>query len=287
MTAAGGEVCRRGNPEDAMKLESEWVRFTVAGQEARGYFARPLRAEGPLPGVVLVQEAFGVDAFMRDVAERFATCGYATLAPDLFSLGGTPDPLTPDRISEARRVLEVLPATAWSDPSVREPVLSRLPRPEGERIRQTLSALLPAERPWAQYVATLVEGRRWLAEGPAMGKKVGAVGYCLGGALAMRLACADEAICAAVSFYGYAPPEEEVAKLQGALHALYAENDPRNNATLEPLQAAMTAHGKAFAHHQYPGTRHALFIVTRGSYDVDASRDAWARTLTFFASHLD
>jgi carboxymethylenebutenolidase len=269
-----------------MKLKTEWVRFTVEGREARGYFARPLRAEGPLPGVVLIQEAFGVDAFIRDVAERFATCGYATLAPDLFSLGGTPEPLTPDRISEARKLLQVLPATAWSDPAAREPALSRVPREEGERIRQTVSALLPAERPWAQYVATLVEGRGWLAKGPATGMKVGTVGFCLGGALAMRLACAEEAVRAAVSFYGHAPPEEEVAKLQGAVLALYAENDPRINATLAPLQAAMTAHGKAFAHHQYPGTRHAFFNDTRGSYDVDASRDAWARTVTFFASHL-
>jgi carboxymethylenebutenolidase len=271
---------------NAMKLETGWVRFTVKGKEARGYFARPLRAERPLPGVVLIQEAFGVDAFVRDVAERFATCGYATLAPDLFSLGLTPAPLTPDRISEARRsILEVLPA-AWSDTRAREEAIGKLAPDVGARVRETVAALLPPERPWEVYVATLLEGRRWLSKGPAIGKKVGAVGFCLGGGLAMRLACVDEGIRATVSFYGVAPPEEQVARMGGALLGLYAENDPRVNATLGPLAAAMTAHGKAFAHHLFPGTRHAFFNDTRANYDVEASRDAWARTLTFFASHL-
>jgi carboxymethylenebutenolidase len=48
----------------------------------------------------------------------------------------------------------------------------------------------------------------------------------------------------------------------------------------------MSAAGKPFEHHTYPGAPHAFFNDTRPSYRVGAARDAWARTLAFSAAHL-
>lgn len=267
-----------------MKLHTAWVRFLVEGEEVQGYFARSARAEGPLPGVVLLQEAFGVDAFVRDVAERFATNGYATLAPDLFSYRGKPEALAADRIEQAKRFRDGLPPD--SDPSQRAAALAKLPAETARQVEETLALLFPDQRPWADHVAVGIAARQWLAAGPAKGRKVGAVGFCLGGALAMRLACADPELSAAVSFYGFAPPLEQIPRAQAAVLALYAENDPKLNATLAPLAEAMKAHGKAFDHHTYPGTGHAFFNDTRPRFHADASRDAWARTLAFLASYL-
>jgi carboxymethylenebutenolidase len=53
----------------------------------RGYLAKPPGA-APWPGVVMIHEAFGLDAVMRRQAERLAAAGYLTLAVDLFSAGG-------------------------------------------------------------------------------------------------------------------------------------------------------------------------------------------------------
>ena len=69
-----------------MKLELGWATLVVDGKPARGYTARPAGTV-KLPGVIVIQEAFGVDGFVRDIAERLASAGYAVIAPDLFSVG--------------------------------------------------------------------------------------------------------------------------------------------------------------------------------------------------------
>lgn len=74
-------------------MHTQWVSLsdTAEGRDGsphlRGYFVRP-DIEGPLPGVVVLQEAFEIDAVLRRQAERMAAAGYLVLLPDLFSEGG-------------------------------------------------------------------------------------------------------------------------------------------------------------------------------------------------------
>lgn len=269
-----------------MKLQTEWVRYEVQGQPVRGYFARPAAAQEPLPGVVVIQEAFGVDPFIQDVTERLATAGYAAFAPDLFSYGGTPGPLADARIEDAKRFLDTVPQAAWFDASLREPSLQVLASERAQALRETLGLLITQNRPWEQYLATLRGGREWLHQGPSRGQKVGALGFCMGGALSLRLACADAELGASVVFYGFAPPYEQLAGLKCPVLGLYAENDPRITGAVPALAEAMKAQGKRFEHHVYPGTAHAFFNDSRANYKAEASRDAWARTLSFLATSL-
>ena len=102
----------------------------------------------------------------------------------------------------------------------------------------------------------------------------------------MRLACAAPGISAAVSFYGFAPPADQISALQAPILALYAENDPRINAGVTALAVSMGAAQKRFTHHTYPGTSHAFMNDTRGNFHVDAMRAAWARTLHYCAKEL-
>jgi carboxymethylenebutenolidase len=243
-------------------------------------------AQGALPGVIVIQEAFGVEPHIQDVAQRFATAGYAAFAPDLFSYGGKPAPLAPERIEDAKQFLDTLPQPAWFDPALRAPVLAALPEARRTSLEETLGLLLIPNRPWEQYVSTLRAGRSWLAAGPSQGRKIGSVGFCLGGAISLRLACGEPELAAAVVFYGFPPPLELLGGLKCPVMGLYAENDPRINAGVPALVEAMKAQGKRFEHHIYPGVAHAFFNDTRANYRVDAARDAWARTLSFFASHL-
>jgi carboxymethylenebutenolidase len=269
-----------------MKLHTEWVEYEVDGKKVQGYFARPAAVQAPLPGVLVIQEAFGVDPHIQDVTERFATAGYAAFAPDLFSYGGKPATLAPDRIEDAKQFLDTIPQAAWFDAALRAPLIAALPGGRGKPIEETLGVLLVPNRPWDQYVATLRAARSWLVAGPSKGQKVGSVGWCMGGAISLRLACSEPELGAAVVFYGFTPPLEMLAALKCPVLGLYAENDPRINAGLPALAEAMKAQGKRFEHLIYPGTSHAFYNDTRGNYRVDAARDAWARTLSFFAANL-
>jgi carboxymethylenebutenolidase len=236
--------------------------------------------------VLVIQEAFGVDPHIQDVTQRFATAGYAAFAPDLFSYGGKPEPLAPERIEDAKQFLDTVPQTAWFDAAQRAPALAAVIEARRKALEETLALLLVPNRPWDQYVATLRAGRSWLAEGASRGQKIGSVGFCMGGAISLRLACHEPELSAAVVFYGFSPPPEELAGLKCPVLGLYAENDPRITGAVPALVDAMKAQGKRFEHHIYPGAPHAFLNDTRGNYRVDAARDAWARTLSFFADHL-
>lgn len=267
-----------------MELQHRDVELQVGEQRAQAWTARPARVRGPLPGIVLIQEAFGVDAHIADVGTRLAAAGYAVIAPHLFSLGRTPDALHADRIEAGKRFLDAHPMPVWFDPAMREAAVAAEPAETQAALRETLAALLPATRPWDAYLATLQAGRAWLeAEGAG---RIGTVGFCLGGLLALRLACVDPAIHAAVVYYGFPPPLELVPGLAAPVLAFYASEDPRINAAVPALVEAMAAGGKRFAHHTYANTRHAFFNDTRATYDVAAARAAWARTLAFFAAEL-
>lgn len=269
-----------------MKLHTEWVEFEADGKKVQGYLARPSAAQGALPGVLVIQEAFGVDPHIQDVTQRFATAGYAAFAPDLFSYGGKPAPLSPERIEDAKAFLDAMPQAAWFDPTLRAPYLEKLPEPKRQQVGETLGLVLVPNRPWEQYVSTMRAARSWLAAGPSQGRKIGSVGFCMGGAISLRLACHEPELAAAVVFYGFPPPVEQLAGLKSPVLALYAETDPRINAAVPALVDAMKAQGKRFEHHTYPGVAHAFFNDTRFNYRVDAARDAWARTLSFFAAQL-
>ena len=69
-------------------IQTDWVTLQAAdGTTMRAYAAKP-RDSRPRAGLLVFQEAFGVNAHIRDVTERFAREGYYTLAPELFHRKG-------------------------------------------------------------------------------------------------------------------------------------------------------------------------------------------------------
>ena len=66
-----------------MSINSQHIDITSSGGTFKGYFAAP-DSGGPVPGVVVIQEIFGVNSHMRSVVDRFAEAGYAAISPDLF-----------------------------------------------------------------------------------------------------------------------------------------------------------------------------------------------------------
>jgi carboxymethylenebutenolidase len=78
---------------DEPRLKTEYVEFTTRGGygKMRGYLARPAKAGGPLPAVMVVHENRGLNPHIEDIARRLALENYLVLAPDaLHPLGGYP-----------------------------------------------------------------------------------------------------------------------------------------------------------------------------------------------------
>ena len=118
--------------------------------------------------------------------------------------------------------------------------------------------------------------------------KVGAVGFCWGGAFVTRLAvAAGSKLAAGVAYYGPAPAPSEAAKVKSPLLLHYAGLDERVNASGQPWVAALKAAKKDATAYTYPAVNHAFNNDTSAErYDKAAADLAWKRTLDFFARHL-
>ncbi len=271
-----------------MQLNADWIHYPSGEQSLPGYLARPARVVAPLPAIIVIQEIWGVDGHIRDLTERFATAGYVALAPDLYGRGGRrPETLTSARVEAVKVFLDTLPPSAWMNPQDRDRAIAALPEEEGAQIRETLRTLFAPDRNPEEHVTDLLAAAAFLRAQPeCLGRRIGSTGYCMGGALSALLACADPALGAAVIYYGAAPPDERLEGIRCPVLGLYGGDDPRVTGGVPAFAGAMATAGKSFQHRIYPDTPHAFFNDTRNSYRVDAARDAWARTLTFFAEHL-
>lgn len=267
-----------------MQLETQWISAMRDGQAMVAYQVRPLRVEEPLPAVLVIQEVWGPDEHIQDVARRVAMAGYTALAPDLYSRGGRPKALAPARIEAVKSFLERVPPAAWMDPGQRQEYLAREPQPRGQQIGETLGILFGGNRDMAGMAADLKTWADYLREEGAPG--VASVGYCMGGALSFLLATRDPALQGAVVYYGNAPAAEEMQRIACPVLGFYGGTDHRITDAVPDVQAAMQRAGKVYTPHVYATAGHAFFNDTRASYHVAAARDAWARTLGFFAERL-
>jgi carboxymethylenebutenolidase len=225
----------------------ETVEFPSNGHTASGYLATPASGRGP--GVVVIQEWWGLVPHITDLCDRFAKEGFVALAPDLYHGKATKEP------DEAGKLLMELD----------------LPR----AARDMLGA------------------GRWLAESDrTAGDRVGIVGFCMGGALALYAATLSDVFAAVVPFYPYmgvtAAAKPDVANIKGAVLGHFAEKDeaytPQQVADLE---AELRAAGVDVEFFWYAGADHAFFNDTRPEvFDEDAARLAWERTRAFFRTHL-
>ena len=123
---------------------------------------------------------------------------------------------------------------------------------------------------------------------PAAAGKVGAVGFCWGGAFVNRLAVsAGDKLDAGVVYYGPAPDPSEATKVQAPLLIHHAGTDARVAATLFPWVDALRAAKKDVTYQGYDGAHHAFNNDTSAErYNKEAADLAWDRTIRFFKRHL-
>jgi len=119
--------------------------------------------------------------------------------------------------------------------------------------------------------------------------KLGAVGFCMGGQLALFAGTTNASIGAVVDFYGIHPNvKPDYAKLAGPVLGLFAEKDGFVTPdTARGVEAAIKKAGKPVSIHIYPKVDHGFFNDERPDvYDKASAEDAWKRTLAHFAANL-
>ncbi len=270
-----------------MNLDTHTVHFGH-DRQFQGYLAVASRAARPLPAVVVLQEAWGVDAHIEDLTRRFALAGYVALAPDVYAVGGNrPAALGGERLAELKEFYNSL-GPAMMDPSRRDAHLATLPEDARARVQASMAAMMSRIQDSAANLAPVTAAVAYLETvcEDTRGQKVAAVGYCMGGGLAARLAATHPPLAGAVVYYGMAPPTEMIPGIRCPILGFYGGTDDRVTGGVGDFARVMAAQGGHYESVVYSGVGHAFFNDTRPSYDVVAARDAYAKTLNFLRTVL-
>ncbi|HEY3065243.1 MAG TPA: dienelactone hydrolase family protein [Methylomirabilota bacterium] len=223
-------------------MAGSMVKIPTNGTTTDGYLATPAAGKGP--GVIVIQEWWGLVGHIKNVCDRFAAEGFSALAPDLYH-GQTAS--EPDGAGKLFMALNI--AQAEKD----------------------------------------LRGAAKFLGGHSSTAKIGAVGFCMGGQLALFAGTLNPSVGAVVDFYGIHPNvKPDYTKLSGPVLGLFAEKDQFvTPQTAREVDAAIKKAGKTSEIYIYPNVDHAFFNDERpDAYDKAAAQDAWRRTLAFFRQHL-
>lgn len=224
-------------------MQGQMIQFRANGRMTAGYLN--VHA-GSGPGLIVVQEWWGLVEHIKDIADRFAAEGFVALAPDIFHGKQTKSP------DEAGKLLMALN-------------IAEAAKDLGGAADYLLG--LPSVQP----------------------KKVGAVGFCMGGQLALFAAQEHpDKVSAAVDFYGIHPKVEiRPSKLLVPVLAHFGRKDQSvKEADARALAARCQAAGASFEAHYYDAG-HAFFNDSRPQvFDQPSADLAWQRTLDFLRAHL-
>ena len=223
-------------------MAGKMVEFPANGATILGYLATPQSGKGP--GVLVIQEWWGLVPHIKKVCDRFAAEGFTALAPDLYHGKSAKEPDDAGKLMMALNI-----AQAEKD------------------LRGTVKYLVARSST----------------------AKLGVVGFCMGGQLALFAATTNSSIGACVNFYGIHPNvKPDYSKLAGPVLGLFAEKDGFVTPQVaKDLDAAIKKAEKQSEIHIYPDVSHAFFNDERPDvYNKGAATDAWKRTLALFRQHL-
>jgi carboxymethylenebutenolidase len=157
----------------------------------------------------------------------------------------------------------------------------------GAPVDQEAARDLFAKTDGARIAADVLAGVPWLAADASSNGKIGVVGFCYGGGLALRAAIESVGVDAAVCFYGRQLSADDTKRLKVPVLLHYAGTDERVNAGINDFRVALDAQGVPYSLNMYPGTQHGFHNDASGArYNEEAAKLAWGRTIDFFGTYL-
>ncbi|AUH50302.1 carboxymethylenebutenolidase [Chromobacterium sp. ATCC 53434] len=242
---------------DSQSLETGAPAIDTGSGAMPGYYARPAKAEGPLPLVIVIQEIFGVHEHIRDLCRRLAKQGYLAVAPELYFRHGDP-----------AKIADI-------DTLVRD-LVSKVPDSE---VQSDLDAT------W-----------RWAGAHGADLARAAVTGFCWGGRQTWLYAARNRQLKAAAAWYGKVEgpvntitprhPLDIAAELTVPVLGLYGAQDQSIPlASLEKMKAALHKAGGDDDILIYPDAGHGFNADYRPSYNARDAVDAWQKMLDWFARH--
>ncbi|MCS6765860.1 MAG: dienelactone hydrolase family protein [Candidatus Protistobacter heckmanni] len=267
-TALGSALAAAVLPASAQTIKTDFTSLIAGEQTVPAgdiqmpvYVARPEKAVGKLPVVLVISEIFGVHEHIADVARRFAKQGYLAIAPELFIRQGDP--------SAYGTIAELL-----------EKVVNKVPDPQ---VLKDLDATVA-----------------WAVANGGDTSRLGITGFCWGGRQTWLYTAQNKAVKAGVAWYGRlvgkndaltsVNPIDVAGKLNAPVLGLYGGQDtgiPLD--TVEKMKAALAAAGnpasKASQFVVYPNAQHAFNADYRPSYDEASAKDGWTKCLAWFKDH--
>ena len=238
-----------------MDVSSSTVQLNTSDGKMDAYVAQP-KDSGTYPGIVVIQEAFGVNDHMKKVTERIAAEGYVAICPDIFH-------------REAERVIP------FSD---MPKAIATLQRVQDPKAMEDVGAALAHLK----------------SQSNVKGGSLGVVGFCMGGRLTYLAAAhhANDVKCA-VAFYGGGitmgnpSPLSRTGEIKCQMYLFFGAKDqliPMDQ--VGQINTELTTHKVPFQMKIYPDAGHGFFCDERGSFHEKSAQDAWEKTKSFFAQHL-
>jgi len=235
-----------------MKLATQRVTLQVAdGTSMNAYTARPAE-EGKFPGMLVFQEAFGVNAHIRDVTERLAREGYVAIAPELFHRTGPGF------------------EGSYTDFASAMPHMQAM-KEEGQ-------------------IADIAAAYDWLkSNSQTLPDRIASIGFCMGGRMSF-LASSTVQLRAAISFYGggIAPALlPRAANLSSPVLFFWGGQDHHIPDTdRQAVVAGVRDAGKVFVNVTFSDADHGFFCDARASFNPTAASLAWTLSLKFLDTHV-
>lgn len=237
-----------------MSAQTEYVTLSVSdGTSMRAYVARP--AGNARAGLIVFQEAFGVNPHIRNVTERFAGQGYLAIAPELFHRSAPGF------------------ESGYTDFSVVVPHMKALTD--------------------AGLTADTQAAFQWLQK-EAKGQAIGAIGYCMGGRTACLAAITTPLACA-VSYYGggiapggmFPALTDRFKEIKAPVMYFWGGKDGHiGHEAVTAVENSMIAAGKPYVNVVFSEADHGFFCDARASYNPAAAAQAWPLTLAFLDNYL-
>lgn len=241
-------------------IDTKMVKLPQGNLLLQAYLAQP-QLPGSYPGIVVLQEIFGINSHIRDVTERIAKLGYVAIAPALFEriAPGFEAGYTPDAIETGKNYA----------------------------MQTKASELLSDVQTAIDYLKTETQVKK---------DGFGCIGFCFGGHVAYLTATLPD-IKATASFYGAgiatrtpgggAPTITLTPDIKGTIYAFFGKEDasiPQEQ--VDQIEAELEKYKKEHRLFRYDGADHAFFCDQRASYNQDAAADAWEQVKQLFGSQL-